>query len=103
LTTTDRKWWKRFGELEDYKKEHGDCNVPQSYDKNRQLGSWVSRQRESYRAERLRSERIEALESIRFEWSIGGGCKPDDTRWWGQFGELEEYKKEHGDCNVPKS
>ena len=104
LTKRDQKWWKRFGELEDYKKEHGDCNVPAlSYKQNLQLGMWVARQRKNYKQNKMSAERIEALERIGFEWvgPKGLGRRPDDGSWWRRFGELEDYKKEHGDCYVP--
>ena len=32
---------KRFAELLEYKKEHGHCNVPHLYLKNKTLGNWV--------------------------------------------------------------
>ena len=103
LTMRDRNWWARFGELEEYKREFGDCNVPQRYGGNPQLGLWVFNQRQRYQQMKLSSERIEALESMGFEWARprGGGRKPDNSAWWKRFAELEEYKQEHGDCNVP--
>ena len=91
-------WWKRFSELEEYKQEHGDCNVPQEYRKNPQLGVWARNQRMFYKQNKMNAERIEALESIGFEWSMP---TPTILRWK-RFGELEEYKREHGDCIVPR-
>ena len=38
-------WEVRFQQLVDYKRVHGDCNVPQRYKANQQLGIWVSEQR----------------------------------------------------------
>lgn len=66
------RWYERYQELCQYKKEHGDCLVPQHYESNPQLGMWVSNQR------RLKSktkktpivmERIEALDAIGFIWN----------------------------------
>ena len=103
LTNHDQNWWKRFEELEEYKKLHGDCNVPHKFDANPQLGKWVYNQRQSYKKNKLSSERVEALESLGFEWTRPKGKEPDDdSAWWKRFAELEEYKKEHGDCNVPQ-
>ena len=101
LTKRDQNWWARFEELEEYKQEHGDCNVPQKYKANPQLATWVQNQRQVYKNNKLESKRIEALEDIGFEWTMPKGAKPDDANWWKRFGELEEYKQEHGDCNVP--
>lgn len=89
LTKRDQKWWTRFGELEEYKREHGDCNVPARYTANPQLGRWVRDQRQNYKKNNLSSERVEALEMTGFEW-IRGGREVDDQNWWKRFGELEE-------------
>jgi len=96
LTIHERKWWRRFGELEEYKREHGHCNVPQQYKENPQLGSWVNTQRRFYIQNKLSSERIEALERIGFE------SKPEEASWWKRLHELEDYKQEHGHCIVPQ-
>ena len=110
LTKRDEKWWARFEELEEYKREHGDCNVPHKYKANPQLVTWVSTQRTFYRKKHLSSQRVEALEKIGFEWArpkggaaewVRGGRELDDNRWWKRVGELKEYKEAHGDCNVP--
>ena len=100
LTKHDQKWWTRFGELEEYKGEHGDCNVPFHYTANPQLGRWVRDQRQNYKKNNLSSERNEALESVGFEWTRPKGGQPDDALWWKQLQELEKYKREHGDTLV---
>ena len=102
LTKRDQKWWTRFGDLEEYKHEQGDCNVPRHYKANQQLATWVKNQRQFYKNNKLASERIEALVGIGFEWARPTGPPPDDANWWTRFGELEEYKQERGDCNVPQ-
>jgi hypothetical protein len=33
-------WYSRLEELKQYKKEHGDCLVPNKYSANPQLGTW---------------------------------------------------------------
>jgi hypothetical protein len=38
-------WEHRFEELLEYRRLHGDCNVPQAWPDNRQLGRWVMKQR----------------------------------------------------------
>ena len=102
MTKRDQNWWARFEELEEYKREIGDCNVPQKYKANPQLGIWVNNQRQFYKNNKLESKRIEALEGIGFEWARPTGPPPDDANWWTRFGELEEYRQQHGDCNVPQ-
>ena len=101
LSKREENWWTRFGELEEYKREHGDCNVSDKSKEHPQLGTWVKTQRMLYKQNKMNAERIEALESIGFEWIRPKGTPADDALWWGRFGELEEYKKVYGDCNVP--
>ncbi|MGB2446030.1 MAG: helicase associated domain-containing protein [Schleiferiaceae bacterium] len=55
--------------------EHGDCNVPQQYEKDEQLGRWVNKQRTAYIKRKLSEERIEMLKAVglRLESSTRGG------------------------------
>lgn len=63
-------------QLEEYKIEHGDCNVPTKYKQNTALGRWVSTQRSEFkkfcRGDKagigIDSERISRLNSIDFVW-----------------------------------
>jgi hypothetical protein len=97
-------WEDRLGELADYCKEHGHCNVPESYSESTKLANWVHNQRSEYsrlhragKASSMTLSRIKALESLGFEWSSHG------TAWEDRLGELADYCKEHGHCNVPES
>lgn len=65
------QWVKRFGELSDYKKEHGDCNIPSSNLENATLRRWVQRQRYEKRTGTLSMAKIKIakLNSIGFDWS----------------------------------
>ena len=56
--------------LQEYKKEHGHCNVPQSYSDNPQLGRWVSRQRQAKKNEILSTDKIQKLDQIGFQWTL---------------------------------
>jgi len=74
----DRDGWDtRFQELVEYKKEKGDCKVPQFYENNRKLGKWVSKQRQGYLARlkgletQLTDERLSKLEELGFVWGSG--------------------------------
>lgn len=46
----DFSWNAKYNELCDYRREHGDANVPTKYDENKALGRWVSTQRSQYKA-----------------------------------------------------
>ncbi|KAL7460012.1 hypothetical protein ACHAXS_000481, partial [Conticribra weissflogii] len=42
-------WRIRYDELVQYKEEFGDCLVPQRYERNPELGTWVRTQRRHYK------------------------------------------------------
>ena len=90
------KWEEMFNALNEYKKIHGNCNVPKDYREYKKLGTWVGRQRTNYQNSKLSEDRIERLEEIGFEW------EQLELKWEEMFNALNEYKKIHGNCNVPK-
>ena len=90
-------WETRFNELVRYKAKHGDCNVPR---RHRQLGMWVSKQRQQYKKGKLSQDRVDRLNIIGFKWALNPGPKGgSETR----FDELVQYKAKNGDYNVPRS
>jgi len=56
---------------------------------------WVDTQRQAYKKGKLSEERINLLNGIGFEWERRVG-------WDKRFEQLKRYKKDHGDCNVPR-
>jgi hypothetical protein len=62
-------WDERLTELQTFKDQHGHCNVPAVYSENPKLGSWVSVQRGTRRANNLSPDRISRLDALGFEWS----------------------------------
>eukprot|EP00594_Rhizosolenia_setigera_P006682 CAMPEP_0178953086 /NCGR_PEP_ID=MMETSP0789-20121207/8218_1 /TAXON_ID=3005 /ORGANISM="Rhizosolenia setigera, Strain CCMP 1694" /LENGTH=334 /DNA_ID=CAMNT_0020634295 /DNA_START=189 /DNA_END=1193 /DNA_ORIENTATION=- len=70
-----RKWNKRFAELLKYKELYGNTNVPVRNKYYRQLGLWVTTQRQERKKLKankystITPERIQMLDSIGFEWS----------------------------------
>jgi hypothetical protein len=93
-------WEEMFVELIEYKKNHGDCNVPQHWAENKQLGMWVANQRKNYRIGKLSEDRIKRLEDMGFVWKRISYI-PSKLSWEENFEALKEYKKNHRDCNVP--
>lgn len=63
--TCDQAWNARCRELEAYKAEHGDCNVPRRHES---LGSWVNTQRSARTNKKLSEERIQKLNDLGFDW-----------------------------------
>jgi hypothetical protein len=95
-------WKTRLSELADYRKIHGHCNVPYKYSENCKLANWVGTQRTQYtlhlegKKSQITSFRIQTLESLGFEWDSRV------TLWEDRLSELADYRKMHGDCNVPR-
>jgi hypothetical protein len=96
-------WDDCLGELADYRKINGHCNVPQRYSENLKLATWVKTQRKQYKLHlegeksHITLSRIQALETLGFEWFTRS------TSWEDRLSELADYRKIYGHCNVPKS
>jgi len=88
-------WEEMFAALLNYKQTHDDCNVPNEWEENPDLGQWGQRQRNVYKKDKLSPERIKRLEDIGFVWNRL------DATWKEMFAVLSSYKQIHGDCNVP--
>jgi len=90
------KWDAKFERLRGFKREHGHTNVPFHYAKDRQLGTWVSKQRV-----RIRQGTISEEEKVRLE-AIGFVPNRFNARWEEMFRRLVAYKRVFGDANVPR-
>jgi hypothetical protein len=92
-------WEKMYSALVEYKKRHGDCDVPKRWSEDPKLGRWVVAQRGLKRKGRLSEDRIRRLDKLGFIWKK----KPSPTSSWKTaILKLKEFKKRHGHCNVPK-
>lgn len=84
-----------LGYLKAYKKESGDCRVPQPLTVDGfPLGGWVSNRRGDYKEGQLSPERIKALNSLGFTWDIS------EEDFQKALDYLKAYKKEFHDCRV---
>jgi superfamily II DNA or RNA helicase len=92
----DTTWEEMFAALKKYKHEHGDCNVPQKWAQNRQLGRWIATQRQAKKKCKLSDEYVRRLNDLSFVW----GAR--DARWEQMFTALAGYKRAHGDSNIPQ-
>ncbi|KAL3802882.1 hypothetical protein ACHAWO_010381 [Cyclotella atomus] len=65
-------WDEQYEQLKVYKREHGNCNVPQKYEADEKLGRWVDNQRNQLKNydgdDETKLERINRLNSLDFEW-----------------------------------
>jgi hypothetical protein len=100
-------WEERLAELATFKAmpEHGHCIVPEGYPENKQLGKWVTRQRNQktkYDADpttsQLTPERVAKLEALGFAWD------PRAAAWEEKLRQLVAFKAmpAHDHCNVPR-
>lgn len=91
-----KTWDERFGELKAFKERFGHLDVPAKWHERPQLGMWVSNQRANRKKGMLNKDRIRRLDEINFVWDA------IDTMWSRMFASLQDYKREHGDCEVPQ-
>jgi hypothetical protein len=88
------KWMTRYKELVKYKRDMGNCNVPQKYTPNPQLGTWVHGQRVLFKNKSLPESCIAKLNKIGFTLEV------NNDAWMTRYKELIEYKRDFGDCCV---
>ena len=88
-------WHIRYGELKEFKKIHGHCNVPNRYPENPALGGWCRTQRKRYKKNLISGDKIKLLEEIGFIWDIL------TYQWNKNYDALVCFKSIHGHCNVP--
>jgi hypothetical protein len=91
----DADWRKNFEALYEYFLENGNSRVPTTYKPNLKLGGWVAKQRKSYRDGELPCERISKLEAIHFEW------EPYSSDWFKMYDLLKFFYSEHGHSRLP--
>jgi hypothetical protein len=99
-------WEVVFQRLKLYKEDHGNCNVPANRDK---LGRWVRQQRAQYRLQKLTREKVDALDSIGFQWKLQHQMKPRNKISTDAFDEsfrrmverVVLYIEKHGHGYVP--
>ena len=123
-------WEVRFQQLVDYKRVHGNCNVPWMYKENPQLGRWVTHQRT--KKETMSENRRNQLNSIGFVWSLKARRPKQQPRvrpstvedpkkkkarlneeaaqedtgfqqksWDSYFEQLRDFVRTYKHCNVP--
>ncbi|MDY8023399.1 Helicase associated domain protein [Paenibacillus polymyxa] len=70
----ETEWNTTYKLLLKYRDEKGHCNVPFKYELDgKKLGGWVHTQRKIFKQNRISQERINKLNSIGFDWSLGSG------------------------------
>ena len=83
-----------FTRLARYKKQAGDCNVPDKWEEVPQLATWIRNQRHRKKSS-VSADHIQRLNALGFEWD------PLIAAWEEMFARLGQYKERVGNCNVP--
>jgi superfamily II DNA or RNA helicase len=93
---TDDSWAQNFQLLSEYADEFGNSRVPQGFlYKQVRLGTWVSKQRGSYRAGKLDKKKEKLLEGM-----PGWVWNPFDEDWESNYSLLLEFLSSEGHINV---
>jgi hypothetical protein len=87
-------WNAQYSKLVTYMNQNGKCNVPNEYPQDPPFGWWVNTQRKTQ--DTMDEQKRRLLNEIGFEWD------PQETAWKEQFQKLMAYKRECGNCNVPR-
>lgn len=85
-----------FERLKQFYAEHGNSDVANSNEDDRQLATWVAYQRAQRKKEALSEEQIKLLEEIEFTWKYR-----DRGSWEDRLAEVISFKKIHGHCDIP--
>ncbi|MEZ5482880.1 MAG: Helicase associated domain protein [Porticoccaceae bacterium] len=89
-------WHERFAQLKNYYEEHGNSNVPSTWEKDPRLSNWVKTQRQQYQLGILTEDKIKKLESIDFSWSIV------QFAWNENYKKLKDYFISFGNSAIKK-
>lgn len=84
-----------FAALQEFRTEHGHCDVPAKWPRNPMLGLWLFKKRKLAKEGKLNAKLVKRLESL------GVTLNPNEAQWEKMFVALREFKREHGHCNVP--
>jgi hypothetical protein len=93
----DAAWERMFAALSAYKQAQGDCDVPQRWESNRELGTWCGTQRRIYKTHELSVDRAQRLEQLGFVWDQLASA------WEEMFAALLACQQKYGDCTVPNN
>ena len=99
----EEKWSHRYKELLAFHREFGHSAVPHTFPRNPQLARWVKRQRRQYKLRRdgrpstMTVERLQLLDTVGFVWDS------HDVNWREKLMALDNFRREHGHCNVPSN
>eukprot|EP00529_Nitzschia_sp_RCC80_P024937 CAMPEP_0113485264 /NCGR_PEP_ID=MMETSP0014_2-20120614/24392_1 /TAXON_ID=2857 /ORGANISM="Nitzschia sp." /LENGTH=540 /DNA_ID=CAMNT_0000378901 /DNA_START=483 /DNA_END=2102 /DNA_ORIENTATION=+ /assembly_acc=CAM_ASM_000159 len=98
VISQEDRWNGMYDRLVEYRKKNNSTLVPQYYEEDPELGSWVKNQRNCFNTNDSRTtpQKIERLEAIGFVWN------PHEAAWLEMYNRLQEYKHKNGNADVKK-
>jgi hypothetical protein len=98
VATNNKNWHQQYEKLVEFKRKQGNCVVPQKYEEDASLGTWVDNQRTAHTKNNMRLDRKGLLDEIGFVWRVD-----KDALWNKQYEKLVEFKRNNGNCLVPRT
>jgi hypothetical protein len=88
--------------LVEFKRNNGHCMVPHRYKQDKDLGRWISKQRNKNNNNKMPPDRKKLLDELDFTWKSDStnNFKPDDKLWHQHYKKLLEYKRINGNCKI---
>jgi superfamily II DNA or RNA helicase len=103
ITQDEEAWKKRCKQLQDYKDRFGNCNDPNQWKEDPQLGRWALYQRQMKRSGRIHPKLEEMLNTLGFDWGfkINLDARRLHDSWAIRYDQLLEFRSLNNHCNVP--
>ena len=99
--SANENWMRYYQMLKLFKDRFGHCNVESGWEEDTRLPQWASVQRAKQKKGELTNEQIRLMDDLGFVWDYRNQ-KAKET-WMKRYCELENYAKEHGNPDVPKT
>ncbi len=90
-------WQSLYNDLKTYYSKHKHSNIPVIFKENPALGKWCFKQRQNYRNDILKADKIKLLEEIEFVWF------PQDKSFEKNLELLINFYRDNGHFKVPSN
>lgn len=93
----ETNWNEMYSVLKAHYLKNGNSNVPVIFPDNPHLGKWCFKQRQNYRNDILKPDKVELLEKLEFIWF------PQDVNFEVNLKELNDFYTKNGHFKVPSN
>lgn len=90
----DSIWMDNYRKLQEFRRIHNHCLVTKTH-LDQVLFAWVKKQRELFRQNDLRADRIELLDQIEFTWVTSSHASHNQLQWDCMYQQLVDFRTEH--------